>query len=131
MRTYVVHHPSDLDFVTTLLREMERREFTRVATPAEADVALLLVSRAALERGLGRAPREALAAGIAVLTLLLGDDAVPPAFPVHRKHTPLVKDVAGVLKQLVEHRKQRDAHQIEGKRELFAQGVLLALLHRS
>lgn len=131
MRVFVVHHPGDQDFVETLVREMERRGFDRVARAAEADVALLLVSRAALQHGLGSAPREALEAGIDALPVLLGDDAVPLRFPVHRKHTPLAKDVATVMKHLVENRKQRGAHQVEGKRELFGYGVLLALVLRA
>lgn len=130
MRVYLVHHASDADFAATLVKEMERREFTRADAVGEADVALVLVSQLALARGLGRGPQEALEAGIAVLTVLWGDDALPPGFPVAKKHAPLAKDVAGVLKLLVEHREQRGAHQIEGKRELFGYGVLLALAQR-
>jgi len=131
MRVYFVHHASDAALAVQVTEAMERHELTRAETLPEADVALVLASRTALARGLGREPQEALAAGRTVLTVLWGDDALPPGFPVAKKHAPLAKDVAGVLKLLLEHRAQRGAHQIEGKRELFGYGVLLALVHRS
>ncbi|MFM8979210.1 MAG: hypothetical protein ACKOSS_01915 [Planctomycetia bacterium] len=130
MRILLLSHASDADFVATLAKEMARRDFDCVSTPAEADLALLLASRAALEQGLGEGPRVALEAGLELLTVLLGDDAMPMRFPVHRKHTPLCKDVAGVMKVLVENRKQRGAKQIDGKAEVFGYGVLLGLLMR-
>ncbi|MFM8386268.1 MAG: hypothetical protein ACKOCB_05535 [Planctomycetia bacterium] len=130
MRILLIHHPSDASFVASLVPEMARRDFDRVEAPAAADLAVLLVSRAALEQGLGEAPRQALDAGLELLPLLLGEDVLPARFPVHRKHTPLCKDVAGVLKVLVENRKQRGAKQIDGKSEVFGYGVLLGLLAR-
>lgn len=131
MNVLLVHHPSDRDFATTLAKEMERRDFARVEQAAQADLALLLVGAAALRDGLGRAPREALEAGIAVLTVLSGDDTLPLRFPVARKHTPLANDVPAVMKHLNEHRKLLGQKQIESKQELFGYGVLLALLHRA
>jgi hypothetical protein len=130
VRVLLLHHPSDQAFVASLLPELARGGFERVLAAPGADVALCLASRAALEDGLGGGPRQALEAGVPALTVLLGEDLLPAGFPVHRKHAPLAKDVAGVLRHLTEHRAQRGAHQIDGKRELFGYGVLLALLAR-
>lgn len=130
MRVHLVHHADDRDFAATLGREMARRDFDVVPPEQAADVALVLASAAALRSGLGRAPRQALEAGLDVLTVLLGDDALPLRFPVARKHAPLANDVPAVMKHLAEYRRQLGAKQIDGKRELFGYGVLLALLHR-
>lgn len=131
MRVQLVHHAADTAFAETLARTMATRDFACVPTPGEADLALLLISRAALEDGLGAAPRRALEAGIAVLPLLVGDDTVPLRFPVPRKHLPIARDVATILKHLTEHRKTLAAKQADSKQERLGQGLLLALLHRT
>lgn len=131
MRVHLVHHADDRDFAATLAQEMARRDFDVVPPAEAADVVLLLVSAQALKGGLGRAPRQALEAGLDVLTVLVGDDTLPLRFPVARKHAPLAHDVPTVMKHLAEYRRQLGAKQIDGKRELFGYGVLLALLHRS
>lgn len=130
MRIQLIHHDADADFAGTLARTMAQREFERVERAQDADLALLLVSRAALEDGLGQAPSDALAADLAVLPLLVGDDTVPLRFPVPRKHIPVARDVAAVMKHLAEHRKTLSAKQADSKQERFGQGLLLALLHR-
>lgn len=130
MRVRLLNHRDDEAFASTLRTEMARRDFDVAPPPEPADVALVLATAAALREGLGRTVREALEAGLVVLTVLVGDDAVPMRFPVHRKHTPLANDVPGVMKHLVEHRKHLGAHQIDGKQAVFGYGLLLALLHR-
>jgi hypothetical protein len=131
VRVHLVHHRSDAEFAGTIARAMAAGGFERVEGAQGADLALLLVSRAALEEGLGTAPKKALEAGIPVLPLLVGDDTVPLRFPVPRKHIPIAHDVAAVLKHLTEHRKTLSAKQSDSKQERLGQGLLLALLHRA
>jgi hypothetical protein len=131
MRVYLVYRKEDADFGETVARELAKKQMETAEDVRSADVAVLLVSRDALERGLGDHPRRILEAGIEVLTLLLGDDAVPMRFPVARKHLNLVKDVAGVLKALNEHRKGAGRQKVDSKSDLFGYGVLLSLLHRA
>jgi hypothetical protein len=130
MRTYLVYRKEDADFGETVARELLKKQWEVVEDPAAADVAVLLVSRDALAKGLGAHPRRAMEAGLKILTLLLGDDAVPMRFPVHRKHVALVKDVAGVLKALGEHRRNMGAQRVDSKSDLFGYGLLLSLVHR-
>jgi hypothetical protein len=130
MRVYLVYRKEDADFGETLAREMAKKQFEAVEDPKVADLALLLVSRGALERGLGDHARRAMEQGLRTLTVLLGDDAVPMRFPVPRKHVDLVKDVAGVLKILADYRKNMSAKIIDSKSDLFGYGVLLGLVHR-
>ena len=131
MRVHLQHHEADAPLAATLAKGLTERGFVRAATPGEADVALLLVSRAALRDGLGTGPAEAVAAGIHVLPLLVGDDVLPPGFPVHRKHLPLPANAEAVVKHLDEERERGAARQIDSKRELFGLGLLLALLPRA
>jgi hypothetical protein len=130
MRIHLVHHADDADFAATLAREMASRSFERVDEARASDLALVLVSAAALRDGLGTAPKKALEAGVRVRTLLLGDDTIPLRFPVHLKHVDLVKDVATIVKLLVDQRKTLNAKIIDSKSDLFAYGLLLSLVHR-
>src|SRR5687767_3597977 len=112
MRVQIQHHEADALLAATLASGLEERGFVRAATPGEADVALLLVSRAALRDGLGTGPGEAVAAEVQVLPLLVGDDVLPPGFPVHKKHLPLPASVEAVVKHLDRERERGDARQI-------------------
>jgi hypothetical protein len=130
MRVALLHHPADAALAASVVREMTPHGFSRAGAVAEAEVALVLVSGAALRDGLGGGLRAALAAGLPVLPLLVEAELVPPELPVHRKHVPLAGDAQTVVRHLLEHRERGEARQIESKRALFGQGVLLALLHR-
>jgi hypothetical protein len=130
LRVHVVHHPEDADFVAGLARVLAPHRFEVRETPDGADLALVLVSRAALRDGLGDAPARALEAGLATLPVVLGADVVPLRFPVPPKHVPHVVDGGGVLRLLEDHRKVASRKIADGKRELFGYGLLLALLGR-
>ena len=130
MRVHFVHHPADRPFAAEVERIMASHRIERWPTADGSDVALVLASAAAMRDGLGDAPRAALAAAIPVLTGLVHDDAVPLRFPAARKHLPLVKDAASVLRLLEDHRRHAAAKIADGKRELFGLGVLAALLAR-
>jgi hypothetical protein len=130
MRVHFVHHPADRAFVEEVARVMASHRFERHDTAAGSDVAVVVASRAAMREGLGTTAAEALAAGVPLLTVLLGDDALPDRFPVPHKHVPLVRDVASTLRLLEDHRRTASAKIAEGKRELFGYGVLLTLVAR-
>ena len=51
MNIWLLHHASDAAFAATLKLELERRGFPLVPGAEGAELALLLVSRAALEIG--------------------------------------------------------------------------------
>ena len=131
MRVYVIHHPSDADFAAGLAQRMVPRRFETRTEAEGSDLALLLVSKAAFRDGLGAAPAQALAAGLRVLTVVIGDDAVPLRFPVHAKHVPHATDVSEVMRILEDHRKVAGQKIADSKLELFGYGVLLALLGRA
>lgn len=130
MRVHFVHHAGDRPFVAELERVMAAHRFEPHGTLAGSDVVVVLASRTALKEGLGAAPAQALAAGVTIVTTLLGEDALPDRFPVPHKHVPLVRDVASALRLLEDHRRTASAKIAEGKRELFGYGLLLALLAR-
>jgi hypothetical protein len=130
MRVRFLHHAADARFVAEVERVMAAHRFEPAGTLAAADVVVVLASRPALREGLGTAPAEALASGVTVVTVLLGEDALPDRFPAPHKHVPLVRDVASALRLLEDHRRTAAAKIAEGKRELFGYGVLLALLDR-
>jgi hypothetical protein len=127
MRITLLHHASDAGMAGRVRAELTEQGYELVAAPGEAEVVLLLVSRAALRDGLGTGPAEAVAAGIHVLPLLVGGDALPPGFPVHKKHAPLAGNVEAIVAHVVAHREAGEARQIDSKRDLFGLGVLLAL----
>jgi hypothetical protein len=128
---HLVHHAADITLVAALAEAAAKVGFARVDTPAAAGLALVLVSRAALQEGLGRGPAEVLAAGVPVLTVLVDEDPLPPDFPIHRKHAPIARDVPALVALLTDRREDLGARQIDSKRDLFGYGVLLALLHRT
>lgn len=131
MRVHFVHHAAEQAFAAEVERLAAAHRIERWPTPEGSDVVLVLASAAALRDGLGDAPRAALGSGVAVLTVLVYDDAVPLRFPAARKHLPLVKDPAGALRLLEDHRRNAAAKIADGKRELFGLGVLAALLARA
>jgi hypothetical protein len=131
VRVHVVHHASDADFVAGLAGVLGPHRFALHATPEGADVALVLVSRAALRDGLGDGPARALRAGLATLPVVLGGDVVPMRFPVPAKHVAHATEVGEVVRLLEDHRKNAGRKIAEGKRELFGYGLLLALLGRA
>jgi len=131
MRVHFVHHAAETALAAELERLAAAHRIERWPTAEGSDVALVLASTAAMRDGLGAAPRTALASGIAVLTVLVYDDAVPLRFPAARKHLPMIKDPAGALRLLEDHRRNAAAKIADGKRELFGLGVLAALLARS
>src|SRR5438034_221396 len=98
MRVLLIHHPSDADFVAGLIEAMGRHRFEARAEADGCDFALVLASKAALRDGLGEAPAMALAAGLRVVPVVLGGDALPPRFPAHAKHVPRAADVADVMR---------------------------------
>jgi hypothetical protein len=130
VRVHVVHHAEDAGFVASLVPVLATHRFEIRESPEGSDVALVLVSRAALRDGLGDRPAHALRAGVATLPVLLGGDVVPMRFPVPAKHVAHVDDAAGVLRLLEDHRKLASRKIADGKRELFGYGLLLSLLHR-
>jgi hypothetical protein len=131
VRIHVVHHPEDAGFVGTLAAFLTPHRFELHPTPEGSDVALILVSKAALRDGLGEGPGAAMRAGVAALPAILGGDVVPMRFPVPSKHVAHVDDGAAVLRLLEDHRKNASRKIADGKRELFGYGLLLALLHRA
>ena len=131
MHVHLIHHASDAEFAGALSEAMAAHRLDRHASASGSDVVLVLASRLALKDGLGDGPAKAMAAGVPVLTTVLGDGVLPPRFPVANKHVPLVRDVASALRLLEDHRKNAAAHIADGKRELFAHGLFLALLARA
>jgi hypothetical protein len=131
MKVHVVHHETDADFVAGLARVLGPHRFDLHPTPEGADVALVLVSRAALRDGLADRPERALRAGLATLPVVLGGDVVPLRFPVPAKHVPHATEVTEVVRLLEDHRKNAGRKIADGKRELFGYGLLLALLGRA
>jgi len=130
MRTHYVTHPSDRPFADEVAQRASAHGLERADDLASADVAFVLASAAALRDGLGGAPAAALAAGVPVLLAVRGDVAFPDGFPVARKHLPLAVDAAGAVRLLEDHARNAASKIADGKRELFAHGVLLALLAR-
>ena len=130
MRVLLIHHPSDAGFAADLVEAMGRHRFEARTEADGCDFALVLASKAALRDGLGEAPAKALAAGLRVVPVVLGDDALPPRFPVHAKHVPRAADVADLMRLLEDHRKVAPQKIADSKQELFGYGVLLALLSR-
>lgn len=131
MRLHLAHHAADAAFVAELTRVMAPHRFEAWPTVEGSDAVVLVLSRTALREGLGAAPATAVAAEVATLPLLVGDDLVPPRFPAHNKHMPLVRDGAGALRLLEDHRKNAGQKIADGKRELFGFGLLLSLLARA
>ena len=131
MRVFLVYHPADADFAAGLSTRMAQHRFETRTEPEGSDLAVLLVSKAAFKDGLGAAPAQAMAAGLRVLPVVLGDDAVPLRFPVHAKHIPHANETGEVVRILEDHRKVAGQKIADSKQELFGYGVLLALLGRS
>lgn len=131
MRVHFVHHPDDAALVAEVERLGRGHRLEAWPTPEGSDVALVVGSRAALRDGLGGRPAAALAAGVDVLTVLVGEAALPARFPAARKHVPWVADAASALRLLEDHRRNAAARIADGKRELFGFGVLAALLARA
>ena len=131
MRLHLAHHATDAPFVAELTRVMAPHHFEAWPTIDGSDAVVLVLSRTALREGLGAAPATAVAAELATLPMLLGDDLVPPRFPAHNKHMPVVRDGAGALRLLEDHRKHAGQKIADGKRELFGFGLLLSLLARA
>jgi|GEM_PF-2940888 len=131
MRVHLAHHAADAAFVAELTRVMTPHRFEAWPTVDGADAVVLVLSRTALREGLGAAPAAAVAAEVATLPMLLGDDLAPPRFPAHNKHMPVVRDGSGALRILEDHRKGAGQKIADGKRELFGFGLLLALLARA
>jgi hypothetical protein len=131
VRITLLHHASDAGLAGKVRAELTEQGYELVAAPGDAELAVVLVSRAALRDGLGTGPAEAVAAGVHVLPLLVGGDVLPPDFPVHKKHAPLAGNVEAIVAHVVAHREAGDARQIDSKRDLFGLGVLLALLQRA
>jgi hypothetical protein len=131
VRVHVVHHPADAGFVSSLPEVLTPHRIEIRPTAEGSDLALVLVSSAALRDGLGDGPARALKAGIDTMPVLLGTDVVPLRFPVPAKHLPHVESAAGVLRLLEEHRKVASRKTLDGKRDLFGYGLLLALLGRN
>ena len=131
MRVFLIHHPSDAGFAAGLTERMGQHHFEARTESAGSDLAVLLVSKAAFRDGLGEAPAEAMAAGLRVLPVVLGDDAVPLRFPVHSKHIAHATDTGEVIRILEDHRKVAGQKIADSKQELFGYGVLLALLGRN
>jgi hypothetical protein len=131
MRVLLLHHPADAAWAKAVRTALPSRGFEPVTAVDGAEVVLALVGRAAIRDGLGATLREALGRGLPVLPVLIGDDALPPELPVHRKHVPLARDPEAAVQHLLEHRERGEARQIDSKRALFGLGVLLALLQRT
>lgn len=130
MRVHVVAHAADRAFAEELARRLPACGMEASDGPVGADVALVLASSAALRDGLGGGPAAVLAAGTPVLLAVLCDVRLPEGFPAARKHVPLAADPAGAVRLLEDHRRNAANRIADGKRELFAHGVLLALLAR-
>ena len=131
MRVLLLHHAADAGLAKAVRTALPSRGFEPVSAVDGAEVVVVLASRAAFREGLGAAPADALARGLPVLPVLIGDDALPPELPVHRKHVPLARDPEAVVQHLLEHRERGEARQIDSKRALFGLGVLLAVLQRA
>lgn len=113
-----------------LVDQFETHHFERVGPPAEADLALVLLSPQALRDGLAKAPQRIHEAGIRVLPVLYGADLLPNRFPVARKHALTAADPHALMRLLVDVRKRQGRKIAQGKRDLFGYGLWLALLHR-
>jgi hypothetical protein len=130
MLVHFVNHLADSPFVLEVERLMAAHQMHRHGTAEGSDVAVILASAAAMRDGLGDGPALALASGVALLPVVVGDGVVPHRYPAARKHIPLVTDPPTTLRLLEDHRKNAASKIAEGKRELFGYGILLALLAR-
>lgn len=130
MRVHIAHHAAQAPDVLALVDEFETHHFERTGPPAEADLALVLVSPEALRDGLGTSPRRILEAGIRVLPVLYGADLLPRRFPVARKHALTAAEPHALMRLLVDVRKRQGRKIAEGKRDLFGYGLWLSLLYR-
>lgn len=128
MRLHLASHAADAPFVAALVPVMTKHHFESWPTVVGSDAVVCLLSKAALRDGVGGAPAEAIAAQIAVLPMLLGDEPAPRRFPAHAKHMPLARDVSAAIRLLEDHRKNAAQKIADGKRELFGFGLLLGLL---
>ena len=128
MRLHLVSHVLDAPFVADLIRVMTPHKFESWPTVEGSDAVVCLLSKSALRDGVGAAPAEAIAAEIAVLPMLLGEEPAPRRFPAHAKHMPIARDVSGAMRLLEDHRKNAAQKIADGKRELFGFGLLLGLL---
>lgn len=130
MRIYFVNHADDDEAVAETTKAMEGRGFERAEAPTEADLAVLLVSGAALRDGLGDQPTALQQTGLRVLPVLWGTGMLPARFPVHRKHMHGARAPADLLKLLVDERKRFGRKIIDSKKDLFGYGLYLGLVHR-
>lgn len=128
MRLHLLAHALDAPFAAELVRVMTPHKFEAWPTVEGSDAVVCLLSKAALRDGLGAAPAAALAAEIAILPILIGDEPAPRRFPAHAKHMPIARDASGAMRLLEDHRKNAAQKIAEGKRELFGYGLVLGLL---